>query len=122
MTSTFRNAFIEIQAGTIHAQELELCVLVGMKSEDCRHRYFREPEVRVFRSRLFGKLCNEDCGVCLRFGGVLSPLDAGRTDEKFGSFSRTRESLFLHENMFEREFFLKQVENKQPVQTSFRCD
>ena len=102
-------------------EKKELCVLVGMKSEDCRHRYFREPEVRVFRSRLFGKLCNEDCGVCLRFGGVLSPLDAGRTDEKFGSFSRTRESLFLHENMFEREFFLKQIENKQPVQTSFRC-
>ena len=92
-----------------------------MKSEDSRHRYFREPEVRVFRSRLFGKLCNEDCGVCLRLVVFYHRWMLEEQTRKFGSFSRTRESLFLHENMFEREFFLKQIEKKQHVQTSFRC-
>ena len=119
VTSTFRNAFIEIQAGTIHAQELELCVLVGMKSEDCRHRYFREPEVRVFRSRLFGKLCNEDCGVCLRLVVFYHRWMLEEQTRKFGSFSRTRESLFLHENMFEREFFSETNRKKTTCTNQF---
>ena len=43
-----------------------LC-FVGMRSDDLRHRYFREPEARVFRPLLFEKLYNVFCGVYLRW-------------------------------------------------------
>ena len=92
-----------------------------MRSEDFRHRYFREPEARVFRPVLFEKLYNEGCGVYLRLVMLYRRWMLEEQMRWFWEFQQASESLFfLHANMFEREFFLKQIENKQPVQTSFR--
>ena len=76
-----------------------------MKSDDFRHRYFESQELGSFRSLLFGKLCNEDCGVGLRFGDTLSPLNAGRTDETDLEFQQCQRSFVLHGTLFEHEFY-----------------
>ena len=94
-------------------------------SDDLRHRYFREPEARVFRPLLFEKLYNVFCGVYLRLVMSKSPfLDAGTTGDADLEFQRCHEKFrFCTEVYLSMSFILclKQIENKQPVQTSFRC-
>ena len=95
------------------------------RSDDLRHRYFREPEARVFRPLLFEKLYNVFCGVYLRLVMSKSPfLDAGTTGDADLEFQRCHEKFrFCTEVYLSMSFILclKQIENKQPVQTSFRC-
>ena len=77
-----------------------------MRSEDFRHRYFREPEARVFRPVLFEKLYNEGCGVYLRLVMLYRRWMLEEQMRWFWEFQQASESLFfLHANMFEREFF-----------------
>jgi hypothetical protein len=79
-----------------------------MRSEDFRHRYFREPEARVFRPVLFEKLYNEGCGVYLRLVMLYRRWMLEEQMKWFWEFQQASESLFfLHANMFEREFFFE---------------
>jgi hypothetical protein len=91
-----------------------------MRSEDFRHRYFREPEARVFRPVLFEKLYNEGCGVYLRLVMLYRRWMLEEQMRWFWEFQQASESLFFCMPTCLNVSFLKQIENKQPVQISFR--
>ena len=127
VTSTFRNAFIEIQAGTIHAQELELCVWLEWRATTLVIAIF-EKKVWWLASSLMAslwELCNEGCGVLVLWRFVTF---AGRTRDTNLEVSavwgcQMRLVFFACPRSFNLTFFFwnKSKTNNQFVQISFRC-